>query len=152
MEGLYDLDYYFLDDAISSLYTSEYSMSRVFRFFTFLAVFISCLGILGLASFSAESRAKEIGIRKVLGASVTGVVGLLSRDFLKLIVLANIFAWPAAYFVLNRWLITFPYRINMGLWMFVLSAVMALIVTLLTVSYQSIKAALANPVDSFRYE
>jgi putative ABC transport system permease protein len=99
-----------------------------------------------------ERRSKEIGIRKVLGASIPEVFGLLSREFLKWILLANFFAWPVAYLVMNNWLKTFPYRVKMGFWIFLSSALIALFLALLTVSYRSIKAAVANPVNSLRYE
>lgn len=144
--------YFFIDDEFENWYKFERRLRTIFTICSLLAVFISCLGIFGLSSFSAELRSKEIGIRKVLGASVSEIVGLLSKEFLKLIVLANIIAWPTAYLVMNKWLSTFPYRANMGLWMFIFSSLIALALTLLTVSYQSIKAAIANPVDSLRYE
>jgi putative ABC transport system permease protein len=143
---------FFIDEEFESWYSFERRLGTIFTVCAVLAVFISCLGILGLASFAAEQRSKEIGIRKILGASVSGVVGLLSKEFLKLIVIANLIAWPVSYFLMSRWLSTFPYRGRMGIWMFALSASIALVVTLLTVSFQSIKAALANPVDSLHYE
>ncbi|MEE9500975.1 MAG: FtsX-like permease family protein, partial [Candidatus Aminicenantaceae bacterium] len=144
--------YFFIDDEFENWYKFERRLRRIFTICSLLAVFISCLGIFGLSSFSAELRSKEIGIRKVLGASVSEIVGLLSKEFLKLIGLANIIAWPTAYLVMNNWLSTFPYRANMGLWMFIISSLIALALTLLTVSYQSIKAAIANPVKALRYE
>ena len=143
---------FFIDEEFESWYSFERRLGTIFTACAVLAVFISCLGILGLASFAAEQRSKEIGIRKILGASVSGVIGLLSREFLKLILVANLIAWPISYIVMNRWLSTFPYREKMGLWMFILSASIALAVTLLTVSFQSVKAALANPIDSLHYE
>ena len=117
-----------------------------------LAILIALLGLLSLASFAAEQRTKEIGIRKVLGATVAGVTGMLSMDFLKLVVLANVIAVPFAYYFMNRWLQDFAYRIGIGWWVFVLAGVLALLVALLTVSTQAIRAALANPVESLRYE
>ncbi|GAI06002.1 unnamed protein product, partial [marine sediment metagenome] len=104
------------------------------------------------ASFLTEQRTKEIGIRKVLGASESGIAVLLSKQFIKWVLIANIFAWPAAYFVMNKWLQSFAYRINIGVWMFVVSAVFAVGIALITVSYQAFKAARANPVDSLRFE
>lgn len=127
-------------------------LSRLFSIFTGIAIFIACLGLFGLASFTVEQRTKEIGIRKVLGASISGIVIILSKEYVKWIVLANVLAWPAAYVVMNQWLKNFAYRTDIGISTFFLSAVLALVIALLTVSYQSIKAALANPVESLRYE
>jgi putative ABC transport system permease protein len=127
-------------------------MGQIFISFTLMAIFISCLGLFGLASFTADQRTKEIGIRKVLGASVSNVVVLLSRDFTKWVILANVVAWPVAYLVMNKWLQNFAYRISLGVWMFILSGVIALIIALLTVSTKALKAAVANPADSLRYE
>jgi putative ABC transport system permease protein len=127
-------------------------MGQIFTSFTLMAIFISCLGLFGLASFTADQRTKEIGIRKVLGASVSNVVVLLSRDFTKWVILANVVAWPVAYLVMNKWLQNFAYRINLAIWMFILSGVIALIIAILTVSTKALKAAVANPADSLRYE
>jgi putative ABC transport system permease protein len=113
---------------------------------------LACLGLFGLATLSAANRTKEIGIRKVLGASVSGIVELLARDFVKLVLVANVIAWPIAYFALNRWLQNFAYRIDLSWWLFLLSGGLAVLIALLTVSTQAIRAALANPVDSLRYE
>jgi hypothetical protein len=148
----YPFQFQFLDEAVDEMYRSEERVGTIFKYFTFLAVFISCLGLFGLASYLAEQRTKEIGIRKVLGASVPKICLLLSKEFVKCVILANAIAWPIAYFVMNRWLQNFAHRISIGYQIFLLSALMALIITVLTVSYQSIKAALANPVDSLRYE
>jgi len=117
-----------------------------------LAIFITCLGLFGLASFTAEQRTKEIGIRKALGASVSGIILLLSKEFTKWVLVANIIAWPVAYLAMNRWLQNFAYRIDIGLGTFILAGVLALVIALLTVGYQAIKAARANPVDALRYE
>jgi len=124
----------------------------ILRIFTFLAISISCFGLFGLISFTAEQRTKEIGIRKVLGASVGSVVRLLSKEFVVLVVLANIIAWPVAYYVMTKWLKNFAYRTEIGFVTFLFSGFLALIIAILTVCFQSIKAALANPVDSLRYE
>ena len=105
-----------------------------------------------MASFTADQRTKEIGVRKVLGASISNVVVLLSRDFTKWVILANVVAWPVAYLVMNKWLQNFAYRIGLAIWMFVLSGVIALFIAILTVSTKALKAAVANPVDSLRYE
>ena len=116
------------------------------------AAFIACLGLFGLASFMAERRTKEIGIRKVLGAKVAGIVLLLSKEFALWVVIANIISWPLAYFISNKWLQGFAYRINLGWEIFIFSTVLALVIAVLTVSYQAVKAAVANPVESLRYE
>jgi len=145
-------EFHFLDDAYDRLYRSERRMGTLFNSFTILAVFISCLGLFGLASFMAEKRTKEIGIRKVLGASVNGIVVLLNKQFAKWVLIANIVAWPAAYYAMSRWLQGFAYRINLEIWTFALAAIAALAIAVMTVSYQSIKAALTNPADSLRYE
>lgn len=148
------LDYRFLDDDLSNLYRSEQQVGSLYFQFTILAILISCLGLFGLASFMAEQRTKEIGIRKVLGASVSSIVSLLSKEFIKLVMASNIIAWPVAYLAMRKWLGDFAYRINLNanIWVFVVSAALALIVAVLTVSYQSIKAAIVNPVKSIKYE
>ncbi len=144
--------YGFLDDRIDGLYRAEQRMGTVFNCFTLLAIFIACLGLFGLASFMAEQRTKEIGIRKVLGAPVFGIVFMLSREFTKWVLVANIIAWPLAYFAMNHWLQNFAYRINIGIWTFLLAAVLVFVVALFTVSFQALKAALLNPVETLRYE
>lgn len=148
----YPFDYFFLDASFDRQYRTEEKVSKIFAVFTFLGLFIACLGLLALASYAAERRTKEIGIRKVLGASVGSIVGLLSREFLLLVAIANLIAWPVAYYAMSRWLEEFAYRINIGLGTFLLAALFALIITLITVSSQAIKAALTNPVDTLRYE
>lgn len=145
-------EHFFLDTDFDHQYRADEQIGNVFGIFTFLGLFIACLGLLGLASFTAESRTKEIGIRKVLGASVGGIVLMLSKQFTKWVLLANCIAWPAAYYFMGRWLKNFAFRIDIGIWTYVLSGVLVLLVAILTVSYQSIKAAVANPVDSLRYE
>jgi putative ABC transport system permease protein len=117
-----------------------------------LAIFIASLGLFGLASYTIAQRTKEIGIRKVLGASVLGIVRLLAKDFIKLVLIANLLAWPAAYYATNRWLEDFAYRFEKGWWIFALAGGLALLIALLTVSFQAIKAALSNPVEALRYE
>ncbi|MCJ7680774.1 MAG: cell division protein FtsX, partial [Candidatus Aminicenantes bacterium] len=117
-----------------------------------VAVFISCLGLLGLSAFTAEQKTKEIGIRRTLGASVSRIVFLLTKQYLIWVFLANIFAWPVAYFAMRNWLENYAFRIRFGLPLFLLSATAALAITLLTVSFQAVRAALAKPVDSLRYE
>ncbi|MFB0518213.1 MAG: ABC transporter permease [Acidobacteriota bacterium] len=144
--------YYFLEDKINSLYQPEQLTGSLTRYITLLAVFICCLGLFGLATFIAEKKTKEIGIRKVLGASVSNIMLLLSKRLIRWVLISNIIAWPVAYYAMNRWLQNFAYRISIELWMFMLAAGLALLVALITVSYQCIKAALANPVESLRYE
>jgi putative ABC transport system permease protein len=117
-----------------------------------IAIFISCLGLLGLSSFVAEQKTKEIGIRKALGASVPRIVLLLTKQFLLWVLLANVIAWPIAYVAMRRWLENYPFRTSLGLHFFVLSAIAALVITMLTVSFQAVRAARANPVESLRYE
>ncbi|MGH7453272.1 MAG: FtsX-like permease family protein, partial [bacterium] len=145
-------DYYFLDESIDKLYRSEQNFRAIFSTMTLMSLIIACLGLFGLAAFTAEQRTKEIGIRKVLGASVSGLVGLLSKDFVKLVVIANLIACPLAWYTMKQWLQGFAYRIDIGWWVFMIAGAIALIIALLTVSTQAIKAALANPVDSLRYE
>lgn len=148
----YPFEYRFLDEQLGALYDSEENLGKIFGIFSLLAVVIACLGLYGLAAFSAEQRTKEIGIRKALGASVKNLVGLLSKEFLKLVIIANIIAWPVAWYAMNRWLENFAYRINIAWWVFILAGTLALAIALLTVAYQAIKAAVANPVKSLRYE
>ena len=137
---------------IDKLYQSERNMGRIFLYFALLAIIISCLGLFGLVSFIAESRTKEIGVRKVLGASTPGVVSMLIREFSVWVLLANIIAWPLAYYAMHQWLQDFAYRIDITWWVFVLSGITALTIALATVGFQAIKAAVANPVKSLRYE
>jgi len=145
-------EYHFLDQKYDSLYRKEKKIGTILNTFTLFAIVISCLGLFGLASFLTEQRTSEIGIRKVLGASESGIVFLLSKQFTKWVLIANLFAWPAAYFVMNEWLKSFAYRINIGIWVFVLSGMLAVGIAIVTVSYQALKAARANPIDSLRYE
>ena len=145
-------EFHFLDQKYDSLYRKEKKIGTILNAFTLFAIVISCLGLFGLASFLTERRTSEIGIRKVLGASESGIVFLLSKQFTKWVLIANLFAWPAAYFVMNEWLKSFAYRINIGVWTFVLSGLLAVGIALGTVSYQALKAARANPIDSLRYE
>lgn len=144
--------YFFLDDAFDRLYQTEDRLARIFNAFTLTAILIACLGLFGLAAYSAEQRTKEIGIRKVFGATVTHLVALLSKDFLKLVVVSFVVAMPIAYATMQRWLEDFAYRMDIGWGLFVVAGVLALVIALVTVSYQAIRAALANPIDSLRYE
>lgn len=145
-------DYFFLDTAFDQLYKAEYRFATIFNVFTITAILIACLGLFGLAAFTAEQRTKEIGVRKVLGATVANIAALISKDFIKLVLLANLIAWPVAWFTMNKWLQNFAYRIDVGWSLFLLAGGLALVIALLTVSIQAIKAALANPVESLRYE
>ena len=148
----YPFSYGFLDKDLDNLYRSEQQMGKIFNLFAGLSIFISCLGLYGLSAFMAEQRKKEIGVRKVLGATVTGVVTLLSADFLKLILIAIILASPIAWYAMNRWLADFAYQTSIDWWVFVFAGLLAASIALLTVCFQSIKAALMNPVTSLRSE
>jgi putative ABC transport system permease protein len=152
IDPMLPFDYTFLDESFDRKYKAEEKLNKIFTYFTILAIFIACLGLFGLASFTAEQRTKEIGIRKALGAKISGIILLLSKESTQWVLLANIIAWPIAYVAMNRWLQNFAYRINISLGIFILAALSALIIALLTVGYQAIKAARANPVDSLRYE
>jgi putative ABC transport system permease protein len=145
-------DYYFYDDSLNKQYFSEIRMGTIFKYFSFLSILIACLGLFGLVSISAEQRTKEIGIRKVLGASVLNVAFILSKDFLILVVVSNVIAWPVAYYFMDKWLQDFAYRIDISWWIFVLSGGIALVIALVTVSLQAIKTAIANPINALRYE
>jgi putative ABC transport system permease protein len=144
--------YTFMDDRFAAMYQSEQRVGKIFGMFAALAVFIGCLGLLGLAAFTAEQRTKEIGIRKVLGATAPGIVRLLISEFLILIAVAYVIAWPVAYFVMNRWLRDFAYRTSMGVWIFIVAGVLTLLIAMFTVIFQATKAALMDPIDSLRYE
>ena len=146
------VNYDFLSERLAALYRSEERAMRMFFFFSLLAVGVGCLGLFGLAAFSAERRIKEIGIRKVFGASSPAIAGLLSREFTMWVAAANLIAWPAAYFATKQWLQGFAYRIPVGVVPFVISASLALAIALITVSYQAVRAALADPIKALRYE
>lgn len=148
----YPFDYFFLDEQFDRMYGSEKKLGRMVVYFSGLAIFIACLGIIGLASHTAERRTKEIGIRKTLGASVRGILFLFTKEFTRWVLLANLIAWPAAFFIMQRWLQDFHYRIGLRWDLFLLSGLMALVIALISVGYQSLRAALARPVNSLRYE
>ena len=145
-------DFYFLDEAFNNQYRAEKRMGYLFSGFTGVALLLACLGLLGLVTFSAEQRTKEIGIRKVLGASVAGITGLLAKDFLTLVLLAIVIASPIAYYIMQKWLSNFAYRVDIQWWMFAGAGVAAVLIAFLTVGFQAMKAALANPVRSLRSE
>ncbi len=145
-------EYFFVDENFDALYNSEERLSQVITFFAFITIFVACLGLFGLASYTAEQSTKEIGIRKVLGASVGSIVLKLSQNFIKWVLVANMIAWPVAYYAMIQWLQNFAYKKTIGVEAFVLSGFLAFVIALVTVSYQSIKAALSNPIDSLRYE
>jgi len=145
-------EFSFLDDEFNALYKSEQSFAELISGFTWLAIFIACLGLFGLASYMTEQRTKEIGIRKVLGASVGSILLLTTKQFILLVLIANIVAWPLAYYLMSNWLLDFAYRINIGFETFIAAAVVTLFIAILTVSFQAIKAAITNPVKSLRYE
>ena len=145
-------EFNFLDDEFEQLYKTESSFSILIGSFTFLAIFIACLGLFGLASYMTEQRTKEIGIRKVLGASISGILYIISKQFIILIVLANLIAWPLAYYFMNDWLKDFAYRIDIGISTFIIAGSLTLLIAISTISYQAIKAAAVNPAKSLRYE
>jgi putative ABC transport system permease protein len=145
-------EYAFLDQGVEDLYQAEQKLGKIFSTFAFLAIFISCLGIFGLASFTAERRTKEIGIRKVLGASISHIVMLLSKEFSRWILFANLIAWPIGWYAMHKWLQNFAYRSSLNPLVFLLAGLLSLIIAALPVGYQAIKAAIADPIDSLRYE
>ena len=144
--------YSFLDEDLDRFYRAEQRLGRIFSSFSLVAIFVACLGLFGLVSFTAERRTREIGVRKTLGASVADIVILLSKDLVKLVVLANAIAWPVAYYAMQGWLKDFAYRIDLGVGVFALGGILALLVALATVGLQAVKAALTNPADALRYE
>jgi len=148
----YPFSYTFVDSAVENLYRTERRIGNAFRYFSLIAIIIACLGLFGLTSFTVEQRTKEIGIRKILGASVPKIMVMLSFEFTKLVLLANIIAWPATYYVMNHWLEGFAYRTALVPWIFLLTGIVTLIIAMITIGLQSVKAACANPADSLRYE
>jgi putative ABC transport system permease protein len=146
------VSYWLAEDRLSHYMKTEHTLSRVFSYVTFLTMILASLGLFGLSLFHASQKTKEIGIRKVLGCSEARIVGLLTQEFIKWVLLANIIAWPVAYFLMKRWLQNYAYRVDVGLLTFAMAGATALAVALITIAYRSIKAATANPVDSLRYE
>ena len=148
----YLLNFHFLDDDYDNLYRTEQRMSKIFGYFSFLAIIISCLGLIGLSSFMTERRTKEIGIRKINGAKSIEIFFLLSKEYIIWVMISIIIACPIAWYAMNKWLQNFAYRINISWWVFALAGVIALFIALLTVSWQSYRAAGKNPVEALRYE
>ena len=151
-DSQYPLEFVFLDDQYDALYRTEERLGKLFGYFTALAILIGCLGLFGLSAYSAEQRTKEIGIRKVLGATTSNVTMLLVREFTKWVLLAVLIAWPVGYYIMNTWLQNFAYRIGLGADTFLLAALLALIIAIMTVVYQAVRAAVANPAESLKYE
>jgi putative ABC transport system permease protein len=151
-DSQYPLEFVFLDDQYDALYRTEERLGQLFGIFTALAIIIGCLGLFGLSAYSAEQRTKEIGIRKVLGATTSNVTMLLVREFTKWVLLAVVIAWPVGYYIMHTWLQNFAYRIGLGAGIFLLSALLALVIAMITVAYQAVKAAVANPIESLKYE
>jgi putative ABC transport system permease protein len=145
-------DYYFLDEALAAQYVNEARWTKMLSMAASLAILITCIGLLGLAAFTTEQRTKEIGVRKVLGATVANIVSLLSKGLVKLVLLANLIAWPVAWLAMTLWLRNFAHRVDIAWWIFILTGGLVVGLALLTVSTQAIKAALANPVEALRYE
>jgi ABC-type antimicrobial peptide transport system permease subunit len=148
----YPFDYHFVDEEYAKKFGEEKRTGTLAALFAGLTIFISCLGLFGLATYMAENRIKEIGVRKVLGASVTSITTLLSKDFLKLVIISFLIAAPIAWWAMNSWLQSYTYRISIQWWVFALAGILSVIIAILTVSYQAIKAAIANPVKSLRSE
>jgi ABC-type antimicrobial peptide transport system permease subunit len=148
----YIFNYEVLTDVITSRYKSEKRMSQLIKIFTFIAILIACMGLFGLVSFMMVQRTKEIGIRKALGASIFTLIKLVSKKFLYLVIVSCLFAWPIAYYIMTRWLENYAYKIDLNIWVFVLSGAILLIITFITILYQSVKVALTNPVDVLKYE
>ena len=143
---------FFLDNNLEKLYQSDQRLATIVNYFGFLAVLIACLGLYGLAAFAAKKRIKEIGIRKVIGASVPGIIKLLSLDFIKLVLIANVIAFPVAYYAIKSWLEAFAYRINVDFTVFIFAAAITVFIALLTVGIQAVKASLSNPISTLKYE
>jgi len=142
----------FMNEDFNAMYNAEQRIGKIFISFALLAILIACLGLFGLATYAAEQRTKEIGIRKVLGATVSNIVGMLSKDFLKLVIIAAIIAFPVAWWAMTKWLQDFAYRITISWWIFVIAGMVAVLIALFTISFKAIKAAVSNPVNSLRTE
>ena len=148
----FPFSYQFLDESFDNMYRQERRVGKIAISFAVLAILIACLGLFGLATYMAEQRTKEIGVRKVLGASVQNITTMLSKEFVVLVLIAALIAFPIAWWGMHNWLQDFAYRVSIGWWVFVLAAAIAFLIALVTVSFQAIRAAVANPVDSLRDE
>ena len=146
------MDYFFLDEFFNKQYDADARFGRVFGLFSVLAIFVACLGLFGLASFMTNQRTKEIGIRKALGSSVNRIVVLLSSGFIRLVVTGTVLAVPVSWYIMNNWLETFPYHTNVDPLTFIIASVIAILIALFSVGFQTIKAALLNPARTLRYE
>jgi putative ABC transport system permease protein len=145
-------EYAFLDDRVDRMYAEDRQAGNSFFYFSMVGIIVACFGLFGLATFAAEQRTKEMGIRKVLGASIPGLFLLVTQDVMKWVLAANVIAWPVAYIFMNRWLQHFAYRIDLQAWIFLISAALVAGIALFTVSYRAVKVATTNPVKSLRYE
>jgi putative ABC transport system permease protein len=145
-------NYYFLDRSLADQYKAEQTTQRIFTIFSGLAIFIACIGLLGLAAYATQHRTRDISIRKVLGASESSIITMLSKDFVKLVLISSAIAFPIAWWGMNKWLQDFAYRVNVGWWIFIVAAVAALLIALFTVSTQALKAAFTSPVKNLRSE
>ena len=145
-------EFFFLDSGLEQAYKNDEGLGKVVNYFAIIAVMIACLGLFGLAAFAAERRIKEVGIRKVLGASIPNLVKMLSSDFVKLVLIANVIAWPISYYTMNNWLEEFAYRIDINVGVFLIAGIITFLLALFTVSFQAVKAALSNPVEALKYE
>ena len=149
---IYKFEYSFLDEALSAQYQNELRSKSVVNIASILSIFIACMGLFGLATLTVARRKAEIGIRKVMGANITDIVRMISNDFIKLVLIATLFAFPIAWWVMDQWLQGFAYSIDISWWTFVLVGIMVVCITLVTVSFQSIKASMTNPLKSLRTE
>ncbi len=152
LNNQYPFDYFFMDEQLNHFYKSDIRLMHVLSIFAVLAIIIACMGLFGLSIYTAKQRTKEIGIRKVLGASVANITVLLSKDFMKLVLIASVISFPLAWWAMNNWLRDFAYRIHIGVWIFAIAATAAILIALVTVGMQAIRAAVANPVKSLRSE
>jgi putative ABC transport system permease protein len=148
----YPFDYQFVDNQFDQIFKTEMMIGKLARLFAFLAILISCLGLFGQTAYTVERRTKEIGIRKVLGASTGGITALLSKDFLRLVFISGLIAFPLSWWAMHSWQLNYAYRIQIQWWVFLLAAIISLFIALFTISFQSVKAALTNPIRSLRTE
>jgi putative ABC transport system permease protein len=145
-------DYSFIDNRLNNLYEREANIQKLLIVFAAISILIACLGLFGLSSHTANERRKEIGIRRVLGASISGIISMLSSEYTKWILLSNIIAWPLAWYMMDKWLMNFTYRIDIGWQVFILSGLIALLIAQLTVITQTVRVAVSNPIDAIKYE